>query len=322
MKANEKVQGLVIRSHGHIYYVAVSDPAPEVLECRPRGRFRVCDDGAVLAGDQVEVVRLGGGEGVIDNVLPRREVLTRPPVANVDQALVVFTAHQPELDMPLLDRFLVLAESAGLDVLLCLNKVDLCSQEEVNGLVALYGGVGYRVFPMAAALGRGVEALRAELDGKTSVLAGQSGVGKSSLLNALEPHLRLRTGDVSAKLGRGRHTTRHVELLPLTPAAAGGRGGYVADTPGFSYLDLSHIAKEELAGYFPEFDGPAEECRFSGCLHHKEPDCGVKHAVEEGRIAGSRYDNYLRFLQELSDLPPRYPKKEGRKPSSVSNLHL
>ncbi|MCL5047092.1 MAG: ribosome small subunit-dependent GTPase A [Actinobacteria bacterium] len=292
------LDGRVIRSHGQIYYVLVGE---RLLECRQRGRFRL-EKRRVLAGDRVKVTPLGKDSGVIEEILPRVTALTRPPVANVDQAVVVFTARSPELNLPLLDRFLVLVEAAGLDVVLCLNKVDLLEPGRADAVLGPYRAVGYRAVGTSALTGEGVDDLRPLLSGKVSVLAGQSGVGKSRLLNALVPGADLRTGELSS-IQRGTHTTRHVELLEV---GSGETGGLVADSPGFSFLELNHIEKGELASLFPEMRELGPDCRFSGCLHYQEPDCVVKEAVEEGRIAAARYEHYRQFLAEILERPPRY----------------
>lgn len=285
--------GQVIRSHSNIFYVLVDD---REVECRPRGRFRL-DRQAVLAGDMVEVL-VEGDEGRIDKVLPRRTELQRPAVANVNQALVVFTIREPEADYPFLDRVLVHIEQVGVDAVILLNKVDMLTQAEVDQFCALYGGqAGYPVYPINAKQGQGVDALRPLLEGRVSVLAGHSGVGKSRLIRALQPDREdVRVGELSEKLGRGKHTTRHVELIPIAT------GGLVADAPGFTYLEFQGIEKWDLPGYFREFGRVASGCRFDDCMHRKEPDCAVRDAVESGEIARSRYENYLLFLTEVEAL--------------------
>lgn len=282
--------GQVIRSHSHIFYVLVDG---REVECRPRGRFRL-DRQSVLAGDLVEV-QISGEEGRIDAVLPRRSVLKRPAVANVDQTLVVFTLHEPAADFPFLDRVLVHAEQAGIRPLIILNKVDLLSPAELEAFTHLYRvQVGYAVLSLSATSGLGVDQLRAHVQGKVSVLAGHSGVGKSRLVIALEP-LRedIRVGGLSERLGRGKHTTRHVELVPLSG------GGLIVDTPGFTYLEFEGMERRDLPELFVEFARYSGQCRFDDCMHHKEPDCAVRAAVAEGAIAPSRHQNYLAFLQEV-----------------------
>ncbi|MFO7173167.1 MAG: ribosome small subunit-dependent GTPase A [Bacillota bacterium] len=283
--------GQVIRSHSNIYYVLVDG---QEVECRPRGKFRL-EDQQVLAGDRVEVTLLADGEGRIDRILPRQSELSRPRVANVDRCVVVFTLHEPEADFRFLDRVLAHTEQAGVEAVIALNKVDLCTPEEVEAFVATYGpaGVGYPVIPISAATGAGLDQLIPYLAGRTSVLAGQSGVGKSRLTAALVPGREIRVGEVSRKLRRGRHTTRHVELIPLP------FGGVLADAPGFTHLEFAGMEPRDLADCFREFREPAAECRFDDCLHRAEPDCGVKAAVAEGRIPRHRYEHYLVFLEEI-----------------------
>ncbi len=295
-RATPLLQGRVIRSHGHQYCVLTGE---QVLQCRPRGKFRLAG-GRVLTGDVVEVQPTAAGEGYIVTVLPRRSLLTKPAVANADYVLLVYTAREPDLDLRMVDRLLVVVEASGLQPALCLNKLDLLSAREIEEATRIYRSIGYPVFATCAWSGEGVEQLSAHLQGKSVVLAGQSGVGKSRLLNALVPGADLRTGEVSAHLRRGRHTTRHVELLSLPG------GGLVADSPGFTFLDLSQLKKEELAACFVEFGPPADACRFATCLHRREPGCGVKEAVREGAIAASRYEHYREFLEEIIARPPRY----------------
>jgi len=283
--------GQVIRSHSNIYYVLVDG---QEIECRPRGKFRL-EKLQVRTGDQVEVQIEKEGEGRIDQVLPRKNVLERPPVANVDQALIVFTLQEPVADYPFLDRVLIHVEQAGVAPIILLNKVDLLEPEAVERFRHSYGEqVGYTVLSLSAREGKGLDALRPLLADKLSVLAGHSGVGKSRLIRALEPDREdVKVGALSEKLGRGKHTTRHVELIPLTG------GGLVADAPGFTYLEFQEIDKWSLKEYFPEFRARVGQCRFDDCLHRKEPDCAVRAAVADGLIPQSRYENYLQFLAEV-----------------------
>ncbi len=282
--------GQVIRSHSNIYYVLVED---QELECRPRGKLRL-GDLRVLAGDLVEVVDAGIGEGRIDRVLPRRTCLARPPVANADQCLVVFTLRDPAVDLLFLDRLLVQVEQAGLRLLIALNKTDLYPPHETEAFIAAYSGsAGYPVLPVSVREGTGLDALRPYLQNQISVLAGHSGVGKSRLITQLAPGREARVGELSAKMGRGRHTTRHVELIPVPG------GGLVADAPGFTHEDFAPMEKRDLGGYFPEFAPFVAACRFPDCLHRREPDCSVKAAHAAGRILPHRYRHYLAFLDEI-----------------------
>ncbi len=290
MPASEP-RGRVVRSYSNVHYVDVGE---ETLECRPRGRLKYRDE-KVMTGDFVVVSPAGPGLGAIDEVLPRRNVLSRPPVANVDQVVVVFAFHEPELNLALVDRFLLLVAASDLPAALCLNKVDLAGAGEVDEVGKVYRKLGYPFVAVSARTGQGLGSLRELFAGRTSVLAGPSGVGKSSLLNALEPGLDLRTGDVSAKVRRGTHTTRHVSLLKA------GESGYVADTPGFTQLDLPAIKPGDLPWFYPEMVDRLPECRFRGCLHRAEPDCAVKAAVASGEIDAGRYERYLSLLKEVEE---------------------
>lgn len=283
--------GQVIRSHSNIYYVLVDG---QEVECKARGKFRL-DRLQVLAGDEVEVRLEADGEGRIEKVLPRRTCLERPPVANVDQCLLVYTLKDPIADYPFLDRVLIQIRRAGVDVVIVLNKIDLVEPEAVQAFLHAYREqCGYTVVPISAREAIGLDALRPLLAGKTSVLAGHSGVGKSRLIRALEPgRADVKVGSLSEKLGRGKHTTRHVELIPLSS------GGLVADAPGFTYLEFHDIDKWTLRDHFPEFGRYQPDCRYADCLHRQEPECAVRDAVDAGKIPESRYANYLAFLAEV-----------------------
>ncbi len=281
------VEGLVIKAYGGFYYV--HDGEIE-WECSLRGRLRH-EKQQVLVGDRVGLMPGAEHRGVVEKVLPRRSSLKRPAVANVDQAVIVFSLREPDPSPGLLERFLISAGLNQIEPLICFNKVDLTNEAQVE-LVSRYRKT-YLVVVTSARTGEGLERLREALAGKISVFAGPSGVGKSSILNTLMPGLGLRTGEVSAKLKGGRHTTRHVQLISLP------EGGFVADTPGFTSLDLPDIKPEQLAHFFPEISGCDQGCYFAGCLHFKEPGCAVREAVEAGRIGEVRYRQYLEFLEEL-----------------------
>lgn len=286
-------EGRVIKFYGGFCYVMVDGA---VKECLPRRRLVTA---GLLVGDRVKVGAAEAGRCVVEAVLPRRTVLFRPPVANVELAVLVFSIRDPQPNFGLLDRLLVVSQAAGIEALVCLNKLDL-ARDTPPAEVAVYRAVGYRVILTSALSGEGVTALRDALADRISVFAGPSGAGKSSLLNAIQPGLRLRTGEISHKTRRGRHTTRVVELLPLTG------GGLVADTPGFTQLDLPDIPAAELAAYFPEIAAVSAGCRFNDCLHVQEPACAVRRAVEEGTVALFRYRNYLSFLRELKEKERRF----------------
>ncbi len=248
--------------------------------------------GAPVVGDRVMFTPMENGSGTLESILPRSNVLARPRVANVDQVLLVVPLAHPDPDLNLTDRMLICCQSERLQTLICFNKLDLVSREGADRLLSVYGEAGYQVFAASALKGDGLDTLRRAVDGKISVLAGPSGAGKSTIINALDPCFAQGTGEISQKLGQGRHTTRYVELLPVA-------GGFIADTPGFSNLDLPPLGRADLAKYFPEIRSLAGECRFLNCLHHNEPDCAVKQALDKGLIVASRYRNYLSFLAEV-----------------------
>jgi len=284
-----RLEGRVVRAHSNVYFVDVGE---EVLECRPRGRLRYQDE-RVLAGDLVEVTRAGEGLGAIEAVLPRRNRLDRPPVANVDQVVVVFSLREPDLDLLLLDRFLVLIAESDLPAVLCLNKTDLAGAGESEEVLRVYRPLLGQALATSARTGSGLEELRSILAAKMSVLAGPSGAGKSSLLNALRPGLELPTGLVSRKARRGTHTTRHVALIDI------GNEGFVADTPGFTHMALDRFEPAGFSWFFPDIARFAPSCRFSGCLHRSEPGCAVKEAAAGGRLDRGRYERYLVLLSEV-----------------------
>lgn len=282
------LRGIIIRAVGGFY--DVQDDKGVIFRCRARGRLKKEGTG-LLVGDGVEFTPFTGNEGVLEKVEPRRNLMRRPSVANVDQVIIVCAPQDPPLSLQLLDRLLVLAESQQMEAVICMNKDDLRQGEE-ELLRAIYQRSGYRLLFTSALHGHGMEQLTEVIRGRISVMAGPSGVGKSSLLNRLQPGLSLRTGEISGKIGRGKHTTRQVELITLHI------GGLVADTPGFSQLDLTGISPKALPGYFPEFNTLAGQCRFRSCTHRNEPECAVKQAVQSGDIAASRYENYLIFYAE------------------------
>ncbi|GEN34162.1 MULTISPECIES: ribosome small subunit-dependent GTPase A [Aneurinibacillus] len=289
-------QGRIVKALAGYYYVQDGDA---LWQCRARGVFR--KKGITpLVGDEV-VYETNGTEGTITEILPRTSELIRPPIANIDQAILVFSLVEPDFNPQLLDKFLVHTEAANVDAVICLTKADLLSdKEKLNRIRERCNAIGYPVVVTSSKGKRGIEDIRAYLGGHLSVFAGQSGVGKSSLLNALFSGLSLETAPISQKLGRGRHTTRHVELIHLA------EGGWVADTPGFSSLDFQSIEANELGLYFKEMRAMLGECKFRGCLHVNEPGCAVRAAVEAHEIQPARYENYLQFLQEIKERKPRY----------------
>ena len=282
-------QGVIIKSLSGFYTVAAGD---ERITCKARGRFRL-DGTSPLVGDRVRCSVDAAGRGRIDTVEERKNYFIRPAVANIDALVFVAANVNPVTDPFLIDRVSVIAEEAGCELILCVNKTDLDPGEELE---RLYRSAGYPVIMTSADTGRGIEELRNAIRGRICAFTGNSGVGKSSLLNCLAPGLDLKTAEVSEKLGRGKHTTRHVELFDL------GDDTFLADTPGYASFELEMmkaIPKEELAADFREFRPYLDGCRFPDCAHRKEPGCAVTEAVREGKIAASRYRSYER-LYELS----------------------
>lgn len=291
-------EGKIVKALSGFYYVLYND---DLIQCRGRGVFRK-NKITPLVGDEVVFQAENDQEGYILEVKERKNELVRPPIANVDLAILVFSAVEPEFSTVLLDRFLVLVEFNQIEPIICITKMDLTNDEEqqkISEYAAHYQAAGYEVIMTSSETETGIELLHPHLEDKISVFAGQSGVGKSSLLNVLRPDLELKTNDISTHLGRGKHTTRHVELIKVG-------NGLLADTPGFSSLDFTDIEAEDLTSCFPEILRASENCKFRGCLHLSEPKCGVKQAVESGEIPTYRYDHYVDFLQEIKDRKPRY----------------
>jgi ribosome biogenesis GTPase / thiamine phosphate phosphatase len=291
-------EGKIIKALSGFYYVLGKEG---IIQCRGRGVFRK-NKVTPLVGDEVSYQAENETDGYIMEVKERKNELVRPPIANVDQAILVFSAVEPDFSTALLDRFLVLVEYNHIRPLICITKVDLLENGfgKLEQYAADYRNAGYEVILASSETQEGLEELYPYLEGKISVFAGQSGVGKSSLLNALRPELELKTNGISHHLGRGRHTTRHVELIKI------GDSGLVADTPGFSSLEFTEIEPTELNFCFPDIEQISEDCKFRGCLHVSEPKCAVKAAVEAGRIPEYRYEHYKDFLQEIKDRKPRY----------------
>ena len=289
------MQGKIIKGIAGFYYVHVEGHG--VYECKAKGIFRK-EHVKPLVGDDVDVDVLDEKEklGNIRRILPRKSALIRPAVANVDQALVIFAILRPDPNYNLLDRFLIRMERQNLPTIICFNKQDIATSEEKDSLRSAYESCGYQVLFISVLENEGVESVRKLLFGKTTTLAGPSGVGKSSLINKLSPMANMETGAISEKIERGRHTTRHSEIIAL------GEETYIVDTPGFTSLDISEITKEELGGYYPEFLQYEPACKFRGCAHMSEPSCGVKEAVETGKISRVRYENYRMLYQELKEV--------------------
>lgn len=286
--------GKIIKGIAGFYYV--NDGKNKIYECKAKGVFRNRKI-KPLVGDDVEfsVLDEEAREGNIDEILPRTNTLIRPAVANVDQALVIFSITQPEPNLNLLDRFLVMMEMQQVPVIICFNKTDLADQAMVERYEAIYRPAGYRVEFISTYEEQGLDQLKELLKGRTTVLAGPSGVGKSSLTNRIQPEALMETGDISQKIKRGKHTTRHSELFCVE------ENTYMMDTPGFSSMFTPELEASQLKEYFPEFLPLEEGCRFLGCVHMGERDCGVKDGVREGRISRSRYENYRLMYEELKN---------------------
>lgn len=288
------IQGKIIKGIAGFYYVHVAESG--IYECKAKGIFRNRNV-KPLVGDNVEMEVLDEKEktGSIGGILPRSNALIRPAVANIDLAVVIFAAAQPEPAPNLLDRFLVTMGHQEIPVTICFNKADLVAEERLRAFADIYRGCGYPVICASAKEGSGVEALLGAIAGKTAAVAGPSGVGKSSLINRLQSGVRMETGEISRKTRRGRHTTRHTELIPVCEDT------YIMDTPGFSTLDIPGLEKERLSALYPEFAACGQQCRFRGCSHISEPGCGVKEALKAGEISGLRYENYKLLYEEMKN---------------------
>lgn len=288
------MQGKIIKGIAGFYYIYAEDG--NIYECKAKGIFRK-DNFKPLVGDNVEITVLNEEEkeGSVTSILPRRNSLIRPAVANVDQAFLIFAMENPKPNFLLLDRFLIMMEQQGILVVICFNKKDVGEKEEMEKLYEIYTGCGYRVVLSSTYEGEGMDEIHEILKGKTTVVAGPSGVGKSSITNCMQGEVQMETGEISKKLKRGKHTTRHSQVIPVE------KNTFLVDTPGFSSLYLTDMKEEELRDYFPEFVMYEPQCRFQGCMHIHEPGCAVKEALSEGEISQQRYDNYLALYEELKE---------------------
>ena len=288
------MQGKIVKGISGFYYVHVGEPG--IYECKAKGAFRN-QKIKPLVGDDVEIAIVDEEtkKGNIEKILPRKNELIRPAVANIDLALIIFAAAKPQPNFNLLDRFLIMMEKENVPAVICFNKKDLAKQEELEFLYETYKNCGYDVIFSSTFNGEGLDEIHEILKGKTTVVAGPSGVGKSSITNALQENVQMETGEISKKLKRGKHTTRHSQVIPV------GHDTYLMDTPGFSSLYLTDIEEQELKAYFPEFRRYEEQCRFQGCRHIHEPDCGVKAALAEHKISQLRYEDYLGLYNELKE---------------------
>ncbi|MCX8129013.1 MAG: ribosome small subunit-dependent GTPase A [Clostridia bacterium] len=284
--------GTIIKGIGGFYYVKTDEG---IYECKARGIFRK-ENLTPLPGDKVSIViDKTGSKGSIDEILPRETELVRPAVSNVNQMIVVVAAKSPAPDLVLLDKLLITAELKGISTVICLNKIDLDESKEYLEFMESYKKAGYEVIKSSSKANEGYEELLKILKGKITVFAGQSGVGKSTILNRLMKSSIMQTGDVSQKIERGKHTTRHAELVELSS------GGYIVDTPGFSSFELTEIEHIDLELYYPEFSQFINRCRFTGCSHISEPDCLVKQAVDDNIIDRGRYERYITLYNLLKE---------------------
>ena len=290
-KSNTPMKGLIIKGIGGFYYV---DTGSEIIEAKGRGIFK--KDGITLAvGDKVELEIIDEAEkkGVINSIYPRKNQFIRPPIANVDTFVVVFAASKPKPNLVLVDKFLVMAEMHGVEAVICINKSDLVSPEVLAEYRAIYGNI-YPVIAVSARTGEGMDELKQAVSGKTAALAGPSGVGKSTIINALIPHANMETGSISEKTKRGKHTTRHVEIFRAD-------GGRIFDTPGFTSFEIMEAEEDNLMHYYPDIDRYSANCYYDNCRHLKEPSCAVREALNEGKIHRLRYESYAANMEEIKN---------------------
>lgn len=282
------MKGLIVKGIGGFYYVKTADG---IYQAKGRGIFK--KEGITLAvGDNVELEVLPDGDGVINEILPRKNQFIRPPIANVDCFIVVFAAAKPKPNFSIIDKFLIMAEAGNMDAVLCINKCDLVSDEELVRIQDIYEGI-YPMFFVSAKTGEGIDSLDTYISGKRAAFAGPSGVGKSTITNLIVPQANMETGKISSKTSRGKHTTRHVEIFESR------EGGLVFDTPGFTSFDILEADEAALSDYYPEFASYKGKCRFDNCRHLKEPDCRVREAAERGEISMARYESYLTNLEQV-----------------------
>lgn len=286
--------GKIIKGISGFYYVYVEGAG--LYECKAKGAFRK-QKIKPLVGDNVEIAVIDEANklGNVEKILPRKNELIRPAVSNIDMALVIFASAKPDPNFNLLDRFLCMMEYQKVPVTICFNKIDLVDQEKLKEYSEIYEPAGYNVIFTCTKTKEGLGSIRSLLEGKTTTVAGPSGVGKSSIINCLQSDITMETGTISEKIERGKHTTRHSEIIPVS------HDTYIMDTPGFSSMDVPGFEKEDLWTCYPEFVRHEPYCRFIGCSHINEPDCGVKAAVEDGEISPVRYENYKLLYEELKN---------------------
>ena len=304
------MRGRILKGIAGFYYVETLDL--KVYECKAKGIFRKSGIKPIVGDNvEIEIIDEDNRQGNLTDILPRKNCLYRPPVANVDQAVILFAIVKPDPNYNLLDRFLIMMRQQNLPVIICFNKQDIATKEEQKELHDAYEKCGYKVLFVSVKEERGLDELKSFLKGKTSTLAGPSGVGKSSLLNKLVPDADMQIGELSRKIDRGKNTTRHSELFYVKELSEGGEDTFIIDTPGFTSLELRDVTADELMGYYPEFEQFEPSCRFGGCSHIAEPDCGVKAALEAGELSNVRYDNYRIIYKDLKNARPDYSKKKN-----------
>ena len=304
------MRGRILKGIAGFYYVETRDL--KVYECKAKGIFRRSGIKPIVGDNvEIEIIDEDNRQGNLTDILPRKNCLYRPPVANVDQAVILFAIVKPDPNYNLLDRFLITMRQQDLPVIICFNKQDIATEEEQKELHDAYEKCGYKVLFVSVKEDRGLDELKKLLKGKTSTLAGPSGVGKSSLLNRLVPDADMQIGELSRKIDRGKNTTRHSELFFVKDLSEDGQDTFIIDTPGFTSLEIRDVSADELMGYYPEFEEHEPFCRFGGCSHIAEPDCGVKAALEAGELSKVRYDNYRIIYKDLKNSRPDYSKKKN-----------
>ncbi len=288
------MNGTIIKGIAGFYYIRTGD---EIIECKARGIFK--NKGITPAvGDNVKISLTEPGKGIIEDILPRKNIFIRPPIANIDTFIVVMAASQPKPNFPVIDKFLVMAETKGIDIIICVNKIDIAKPKDIENIRDVYENI-YPLVLVSASEGEGIDELKSKLSGKKAAFAGQSGVGKSSILNAILPDANAQMGEISRKTKRGRHTTRHVEIFSVGDIM-------IYDTPGFTSFDITQADEHTLDMYYPEMALYKGKCRYDDCRHLKEPGCMVKKALSEGKIHPMRYESYKIQIEELRNKKNKY----------------